>query len=138
MSVLFIPQANYRIDDALFWLKGFAAASVDQTASADALRLVEGLREVKDYLCRLGDGDVTFLSEHAIVMDLVDIEAVTDSVGSDGRLVKGVDREYLAAGMVRVRQRTRRHSDVSREINFHRLRTHQPWSLPGDEQTIPF
>jgi len=138
VTVLFIPQAQYRLDDAIFWLKGWAAAHGDQSASANALRLMSGLCEVKDYLSRLADLDVTFLTSHAVVVDVLALERMLECVTPEGKIDKSEKPNVVADVRQQLKFAMDRHNAAHRQISMHQLHRHRPWELPGDDQTIPF
>lgn len=138
MTVLFIPQAQYRLDDAIFWLKGWAAANADKPFSADAEALAIGLKQVRDYLERLMDGSVTFLTSHAVVVDVLALERMLECVTPEGKIDKSEKSDVVAGVRQQLKLTMDRHNAVHRQISMHQLNQHRPWSLPGSDETIPF
>lgn len=73
-----VDQAHAALADALWWLKGFAAAS---EGHSEARAMADDLREARNYLDRIAEGQVRRIGdEKAIVLTYAEFEALYDFV----------------------------------------------------------
>jgi hypothetical protein len=77
MVIRSADKAREVIADALWWLKGFAAAQQDDTADS----LANGLAEIRLWIDSLERGSICRLgNETSIVLRFADFERIVDSV----------------------------------------------------------
>lgn len=80
-------QADSALADALWWLKGFAAAAPNEHASDTAAGMADSLREIRQWLGSLSLGDKRLLGTNercfAVVLTEHEYEVLVDGLRSD-------------------------------------------------------
>lgn len=82
-------QADNALADALWWLKGFAAAAPNEHASNTAAGMAESLRDIRQWLGSLSLGDKRLLGTNercfAVAMTEHEYEVLVDCLRPEAR-----------------------------------------------------
>lgn len=94
-------QADSALADALWWLKGFAAAAPNEHASNTAAGMAESLRDIRQWLGSLSLGDKRLLGTNercfAVVLTEHEYEVLIAALRSERSSEERADAAHYAA-----------------------------------------
>ena len=117
-------QADRALADALWWLKGFAAAAPNEHASNTAAGMAESLRDIRQWLGNLSLGDRRLLGTNercfAVVLTEHEFEVLVDGLRSDANSNDHAQAANYAAKITNqlTEERKRFNDDRNPEVPF--------------------